>query len=677
MKKIYSLITALAITIAAHASPPGWDNTVQILVTNNTATTAYNYQARLIVDTQTPISLGQMNASGNDIRFGKDCVGSTLFNYWIESGINTTSTVIWVKLDTLLASATKTIYMYFGNSTATPSSAVPGVFNGPYSSTDSVASGNAGGATSSQRGFRFAPNEDLLMTAVGKREPNGTTRYVTLFDFATQAVVTQQQVSGPAAQYSYANLATPIWLTQGTQYVLELYQGAADGYYFGTSSQIGQHLTYYDMRYCNSCTQNTFPTNVLSNYHYGYPDMWYWTKTTLSVAPTVSIGSTAALTVTSAGATTICLGDSTSMSVSVSGGITPYTYNWLPSAGVGNPTSSSTMVSPSASGTYTCTIFDGCNTGALDSVTITVNNLPAIIASMSADSICIGGAVTPNGQGGLTYVWSDSLTDGVSFAPTVTDVYVVTGTDANGCVNTDSTTVEVLPLPTVNANASNTTICENSSTVLTGSGALTYVWDNGVNDGDTVTLTTTTTYVMYGTDQYGCEDSASITITVNPNPIVTVSGPTTACNLDGAFTLNGTPSGGSFQGPGVSGNTFDPATAGIGTHVISYSFVDSLGCSAMDTMSVVVDLCLNITGTSNAEFVHVFPNPFENTITVQLQQAGTANMIITNSLGQVLMNQQINGTQITVDTEMFAAGIYFMEIQSANGKQTVKIVKNK
>jgi hypothetical protein len=517
----------------------------------------------------------------------------------------------------------------------------------------------------------------VLVTAFGKREPTGTTRYVTLFNFATQAIIEQTQVGGPAAQYSYQNISNPLWLAQGTQYVLELFQATGDGYYFGTSSQIGQHFTYGDMRYCNSCTQNTFPTNVLSNYHYGYPDMWYWTKTTLAVAPTVSIGSTAALTVTSAGATAICLGDSTSINVNVSGGITPYTYNWLPSAGVGNPTSASTMVSPAASGTYTCTIFDGCNTGVLDSVTITVNNLPAIVANMSADSICIGGTVTPNGQGGVNYVWNNSLSDGVSFSPTATDVYVVTGTDANGCVNSDSVTVEVLPLPSVAANASNTTICENSSTVLTGSGASVYTWNNGVNDGDTVTLNTTTSYVVYGTDQYGCEDSASITITVNPNPVVTVSGPTTACDVDAAFTLSGTPSGGSFQGPGVSGNTFDPSVAGMGTHVITYTFSDSLGCSAMDTMSVVVDLCLTVTNASSSDFVNVFPNPFENTITVQLHQAGVANMVIMNSLGQILMNEQINGTQITINTEQFAAGIYFMEIQSSTGTQTIKIVKNK
>ncbi len=69
---------------------------------------------------------------------------------------------------------------------------------------------------------------------------------MTLFDYATQAMVAQQQISGPAASYSYQPLS-PIWLTAGTQYVLELFPGTADGYYFGTSTQINPLLTYYEM----------------------------------------------------------------------------------------------------------------------------------------------------------------------------------------------------------------------------------------------------------------------------------------------------------------------------------------------------------------------------------------------------------------------------------------------
>src|SRR5690606_37345003 len=124
----------------------------------------------------------------------------------------------------------------------------------------------------------------------GKREPTGTTRYVTIFNYSTQAIVRQSQVTGGAATYTYTPLADHLWLQQGTQDVLQLFHGSDDGYYYGTSSQIATQLTYYDMRYCNSCTQNTFPTNVLNNYHYGNPDFNFYTRNNVTPAPVVTSG---------------------------------------------------------------------------------------------------------------------------------------------------------------------------------------------------------------------------------------------------------------------------------------------------------------------------------------------------------------------------------------------------
>jgi hypothetical protein len=67
---------------------------------------------------------------------------------------------------------------------------------------------------------------------------------------------------------------------------MELFNGTSDMYYYGVSTQIGQHLTYGDMRYCNSCTQNTFPTTIVTGQHYGCPDFLYYTKQNVSPAPT-------------------------------------------------------------------------------------------------------------------------------------------------------------------------------------------------------------------------------------------------------------------------------------------------------------------------------------------------------------------------------------------------------
>jgi hypothetical protein len=265
-----------------------WRYEVPILITNNSSSTLTDYQVLIKINTQALISGGYMKTDGGDIRFASDC-GSTVVDYYLEGYLNTDSTKLWVKIPSLAPSASIMRYMFIGNPAATSISTLS-IFNGPHSSTDSVSTGSAGGVANSQRGFRFAPNVPVLVTAFGKREPQGTTRYVTLFNFNTQAIVAQFQVPGPAAQYSYLDIPA-FWLSAGTQYTIQLFQGTGDGYYFGPSSQIGEHLTYFDMKYCNSCTQNTFPTSTLTNLHYGYPDFLYYVGATpVTPEPTALVG---------------------------------------------------------------------------------------------------------------------------------------------------------------------------------------------------------------------------------------------------------------------------------------------------------------------------------------------------------------------------------------------------
>lgn len=289
----FILVFVLTCTLPVISQPEGIEYSAQlpIRIKNNSGTPMSNTSVRLVINTQALITLGLMQPDGDDIRFAANCGLEPLstLGYYIEGPMNSANTVIWVKVPSIPANDSTLVYMYFGVPSVSGVSSPSNGLNGPHSSTDSVASGASGGAVNSQRGFRFSPNVDMLITHFGKREPNGTPRYVTLFDQTTQTVLRQKQVSGPSAQYSYDTLGAPIWLTTGTQYQIQLYQGSSDGYYFGTSSQIGQHLTYYDMRYCNSCTQNSFPTSVLTGYHYGYPDFWYFIPSNpVTPAPTAT-----------------------------------------------------------------------------------------------------------------------------------------------------------------------------------------------------------------------------------------------------------------------------------------------------------------------------------------------------------------------------------------------------
>lgn len=88
-----------------------------IEITGSSAGAQTNYQVAVTVDTAALITAGKMNADGSDIRF-TDSLGAVL-SYWIESGINTSSTRIWVKVPSIPASPdTATIYLYYGNTGA-------------------------------------------------------------------------------------------------------------------------------------------------------------------------------------------------------------------------------------------------------------------------------------------------------------------------------------------------------------------------------------------------------------------------------------------------------------------------------------------------------------------------------------------------------------------------------
>ena len=67
-------------------------------------------------------------------------------------------------------------------------------------------------------------------------------------------------------------------------------------------------------------------------------------------------------------------------------------------------------------------------------------------------------------------------------------------------------------------------MCNSGDVILTAGGTATsYAWDNSVVDGVAFNTSATNTYNVIGTDTNGCENTASITITVNPLPTVTVT----------------------------------------------------------------------------------------------------------------------------------------------------------
>ncbi|HEU4719058.1 MAG TPA: T9SS type A sorting domain-containing protein, partial [Bacteroidia bacterium] len=207
------------------------------------------------------------------------------------------------------------------------------------------------------------------------------------------------------------------------------------------------------------------------------------------------------------------------------------------------------------------------------------------------------------GSGASTYTWQPGNLSGASVSdnPASGTTYTVTGTDANGCVNTSTVSVAVNPVPTVSASATPGTICAGSNITLTGSGASTYNWMPGNISGSPATDTplSTTTYTVSGTDVNGCSGTATVAVTVNPAPNVSASASASGICLGSSVNL--TASGATsylWQPVNQSGSAITDTPSATTTYTVTGT--DATGCSGSDTVSVSVYLqpTITISGTS-------------------------------------------------------------------------------
>ncbi len=103
-------------------------------------------------------------------------------------------------------------------------------------------------------------------------------------------------------------------------------------------------------------------------------------------------------------------------------------------------------------GVYYDTLSTSLGCDSILETTLTINPLPVIVASVD-DTICPGLISNISASGGVSYNWDNGLGAGQNQAvtPLTTTTYVVTGTDANGCQNTDTVIVNVEPGTVANA----------------------------------------------------------------------------------------------------------------------------------------------------------------------------------------------------------------------------------
>lgn len=113
-------------------TPAGPNNTqFKVAVTiDNTANsnTLTNYQVAVTLNTSTLVSSGEMRSDCGDIRINDTDDTTAITNFWIEN-CNSATTVVWIKVPSIPASAVKMVYLYYGNSAASSLSSISNTFS--------------------------------------------------------------------------------------------------------------------------------------------------------------------------------------------------------------------------------------------------------------------------------------------------------------------------------------------------------------------------------------------------------------------------------------------------------------------------------------------------------------------------------------------------------------------
>lgn len=308
-------------------------------------------------------------------------------------------------------------------------------------------------------------------------------------------------------------------------------------------------------------------------------------KVTVNPPPVVNAGSNVA----------ICIGNSTTLQATGAA-----SYSWSPATGLSCTNCASPTANPTTTTTYTVIGANGNSCLDTATVTVTVNPLPNVNAG-NDQTICVGFSANLQATGATSYSWTP--TTGLSnpnipspvASPTTTTTYIVTGTDGNSCINTDTVTIFVNPQPTVNS--SNKTICLGDSTQLQATGAASYTWSPATGLSCTscaipkASPATTTTYTLVGTDVNGCKDTTSVTVTVNSLPVVNAGADQNICigssvNLSatGASSYTWTP------GTGLScSNCANPTASPATTTTYIVTGTNGNGCSDTDHITITVN----------------------------------------------------------------------------------------
>ena len=359
------------------------------------------------------------------------------------------------------------------------------------------------------------------------------------------------------------------------------------------------------------------------------------------------------------------------------------------------------VVSPSSNSSYTVigtNTVTGCHSQTFATSNLTVNALPAITSTPSILlSACQGstGAITGIVIPGVnTYTWTSGANivgNSVNLNNQPAGSYLLIASNSNGCVNSFGPYSIINPnapsAPTASASANSLCVGQAISLFASSSPSTTFNWTGPNFNSSTQnpiipnsTTTMTGIYSVYST-LLGCSGPATnLTLTVNPNPTITVNSGV-ICSGE-SFTIN--PTGANtytIQG----GNAVVSPTA---TSSYTVSGTSSSGCKSQSfaTSNLSVNICLGIENNNeNLLNILIYPNPTsDNTnLIIDTYNLESLNVNVYDVTGKLVMspiqNQSllIGENKFTINTKDLNNGMYFVILTTNKGKETVKLIINK
>lgn len=354
---------------------------------------------------------------------------------------------------------------------------------------------------------------------------------------------------------------------------------------------------------------------------------------------------------------------------------------------------SSTFVVPS-SGIYYLAIRATGNGGtyylSFDDVAITAPcsiNSPTLAVS-GATTVCSGQNLNITVSGANSYTWSNGAhTSVVTVTPNVATTsivnYNVVGTNTlSNCASTITKSVVVQESPQISIFMAdpNHGICPGESAVLYAFGtAVNYVWSTTGVQGQNTTIspTSNTTYSVIGTNNFQCVSTQTIEVVMKTLPTVSgsssksmmCSGETAVLTGNGADTYTWSANSSFLTGSSVNVSPI------VTTNYVVTGYEMASGCTNTMAVNVSVAACTGIEKQNAANATSVYPNPNNGSFTVELKNNAAKSIHVTDVTGRVILTANTSEETINFNISAFAAGIYYVKVQSDSNVEVVKIVK--